>query len=349
LFDVNCDTFATGNELDLRKDAESYENGDVIEIHGLASEEGSASFNENLSCARAFRAQAVIQEVLSTRGITASIYVFNHGASEGDHTTNRAVAIVRKGAPTPPTDTPAPPPKDPYYNPVPGPNECDDVTYCTPYATAAEIADARAYLLGTFIPKLGMLFGSDVETLWRDFVNRKRGDSLAPRIFDTPGNSIWEAFNTNSYIGEEVEKVLKLIASRLSRGYGNVTQPLDNFIEPHEKRLSTDFANPLTIPGNIAGGVGGSDAGPDLRRITWGTVSFDVTNLPFGKKVVKIEAFVNFEVKDALDFCPGTCGSLGEKALATLKLSRLEASGEAYDVPFIVRFPGPRLNKRVID
>ena len=45
----------------------------------------------------------------------------------------------------------------------------------------------------------------------------------------------------------------------------------------------------------------------------------------------------HYEVFDAVDFCPGQCGSLLEQ-MFTIPLSRLEASGEAYDVPFVVRF-----------
>jgi Domain of unknown function (DUF4157) len=101
LFEVNCDTFLTGNELDLRADAAAYGNGDEIEIHGLASEEGGAGFNENLSCARALRARAVIQSVLTARGITARITVFSHGAQPGGRTINRSVAIVHRPVPAP--------------------------------------------------------------------------------------------------------------------------------------------------------------------------------------------------------------------------------------------------------
>ena len=227
--------------------------------------------------------------------------------------------------------------------------ECSDPAFCTPYTSATEIADAKAYLLDYFVPALEAYFGSDVGALWRRYLSRKPGDSLTPAVFSTDGNSIHDSFSDNNYIHDETDHVLDLVASRLSRGYGNVTQPITNFLSSSEMELSTNFANPYTIPGNIAGGIGLSDAGTDSRRITWGHVSFDITNLPLGKKLVNIEVTLGFEVKDAIDFCPGDCGAILEQTLATIKMSRLEASGEAYDVPFIVRFTGPTNNKTVMD
>lgn len=227
--------------------------------------------------------------------------------------------------------------------------DCSDPDFCTPYTSAAEIADAKSYLLTYFLPVLEGYFGSDVGRLWRQYLSRKPGDSLSPVVFNREGNSIYDSFSTNNYIYDETDRVLELVAGRLSRGYGNVTQPITNFLSSSEMELNTDFANPFTIPGNIAGGVGSSDAGPDSRRITWGHVSFDVTRLPLGKKLVNIEVVLGFEVKDAVDLCPGACGAVLEQALATIRMSRLEASGEAYDVPFVVRFTGPHRNKRVID
>jgi hypothetical protein len=226
--------------------------------------------------------------------------------------------------------------------------DCSDSDFCKPYTNATEIANAKAYLLTYFVPVLEGYFGSDVGALWKRYLSRKPGDSLTPTVFNTEGNSIHDSFSNNNFIHDETEHVLDLVASRLSRGYGNVTQPITNFLSSSEMELNTDFANPLTIPGNIAGGIGSSDAGMDSRRITWGNVSFDITNLPFGK-LVNIEVTLGFEVKDTVDLCPGDCGAILEQMLATIKMSRLEASGEAYDVPFIVRFTGPTKTKRVID
>ncbi len=95
LFNVNCDEFARGNEEDLRIDARLIESGETVEIHGLASMDGDATFNFNLSCARALRAKAVIEAVLAERSVSATILVFNHGATKGDATQQRGVVVSR--------------------------------------------------------------------------------------------------------------------------------------------------------------------------------------------------------------------------------------------------------------
>lgn len=351
LFSRDCDEFSPGEQTRLETYANTIDPSLQIDVDGFASEEGDTGYNGSLSCARAQKVQEIVSRVAGV-----NVHAYSHGATPGDRPSHRSAVISARAHPTesvPEADegTHSDPAvvaeADPYFDPVAGENVCDDSSYCTPYATSAEASSARSYLLSYFIPLLEGYFGADVGGLWRSYLSRRPGDSLAPRVFDTSGNSIYEAFSTNNFIHDEVDAVLDLIANRLSRGYGNVTQPLDNFLSASEKNLSTNFANPLTIPGNIAGGIGSSDAGHDRRRITWGTVSFDITELPFGNRMVEIEAFVNFEVKDAIDFCPGQCGAILEQSLATIRMSRLEASGEAYDVPFIVRFPGPRKTKTV--
>lgn len=109
LFEMNCDDFSAGNETDLRADAETYREGETIEIHGLASEEGTVEFNLNLSCARASKAKSIIEEVLMAKGISANLIVFSHGPQTGDRPINRSVAIVRAEIEIPePTEEPEP-------------------------------------------------------------------------------------------------------------------------------------------------------------------------------------------------------------------------------------------------
>ncbi|MFM9946762.1 MAG: DUF4157 domain-containing protein [Saprospiraceae bacterium] len=101
LFRVNCDTFRPGEERRLRLLADTITNGETIDIHGQASMDGDLTFNENLSCARTHAAEHVINSVLSTKGITATINLFMHGATPGASTMQRSV-IVDRIAPPPP-------------------------------------------------------------------------------------------------------------------------------------------------------------------------------------------------------------------------------------------------------
>lgn len=114
--------------------------------------------------------------------------------------------------------------------------------------------------------------------------------------------------------------------------------------------LLMDFDTIGTAPGNLAGGVGktqtscsvGATPSPqdDARRLT-DVPAVLVTN-PDGS--VTVTPSFAFRVHDTVDLCPGNCGSsLGviNEQLATVPMSRLEASGVSGDVPFFVDFGGP--------
>jgi outer membrane protein OmpA-like peptidoglycan-associated protein len=108
-----------------------------------------------------------------------------------------------------------------------------------------------------------------------------------------------------------------------------------------------DFATIGSVPGNLAGGVGktqttcsvGATPSPadDARILTDVTGTF-VRN-PTGS--VTVTPTLHFRVIDTVDLCPGNCGSdIGviNEQLATIPMSRLEASGVSGDVPFTVDF-----------
>jgi hypothetical protein len=105
-----------------------------------------------------------------------------------------------------------------------------------------------------------------------------------------------------------------------------------------------NYSNPFSIAGHIAGGIGSSDAGADNRKV-WGNVTLEKVPLIGSTGYVSVETTLHYEVFDAVDFCPGDCGSPAEQ-LVTVPMSRLEASGEAYDAPFKVTFVPESRSKR---
>jgi hypothetical protein len=120
---------------------------------------------------------------------------------------------------------------------------------------------------------------------------------------------------------------------------------IENFLSPPEvDDRPINYSNPLAIAGHIAGGIGSSDAGNDYRKV-WGNATLEKVPLIGSTGYVKVETTLHYEVVDAIDFCPGDCGSRAEQAV-TVPLSRLEASGEAYDVPYKVTFIPESRSKR---
>jgi outer membrane protein OmpA-like peptidoglycan-associated protein len=93
LFTLNCDTFLTPDEqLKVEDFADSMTDSDIVNVHGFASLDGSADFNEHLSCARTLR----VKGILLSKGINASqINVFKHGATSGPAGERRSVMLER--------------------------------------------------------------------------------------------------------------------------------------------------------------------------------------------------------------------------------------------------------------
>ena len=106
-----------------------------------------------------------------------------------------------------------------------------------------------------------------------------------------------------------------------------------------------DFNAIGEVPGNIAGGIGANQsscsvgATPSTQaddRLAGGTVDF-VTNADGSMTVT---ANIQYTVHDTVDLCPGNCGA-GIEQIATVPMSRCEASGIYGDVPFVVNFAAP--------
>lgn len=229
--------------------------------------------------------------------------------------------------------------------------DCDDPLFCTPYPNAGEISTAQAVLRTVYLPLDGVKYGLNAMGLFESFLNRKPGDSLVPTVFDDPANDIVQSFATSWATESDQDTVIDLIGGRLSRAPGPLRDDtpsmmsIANFLSPAEMdNRPINFSNPFSIAGHIAGGIGSSDAGNDSRKVSGNVTLERVT--AFGSALyTKVETTLHYEIFDAIDFCPGDCGSKAEQ-LVTVPMSRLEASGEAYDVPFKVLFVPESRNKR---
>ncbi len=104
-FNVNCDTFESGQNTALIGFAGGLASTVTLENHGFASVDGDLDFNKDLGCARAMAAQKLLTDPPpGGAGIPASRItgVINHGPVPGPAADRRSVVIK--------TSTPAPPP-----------------------------------------------------------------------------------------------------------------------------------------------------------------------------------------------------------------------------------------------
>jgi Domain of unknown function (DUF4157) len=120
-FKVNCDDFEPGQDTALVKFAGALAPTVTLEIHGFASVDGPAMFNQNLACARALKARAVLTAAPPHGPGIASSRIsppVNHGPTPGPATERRSV-VIRTTTPAPcmPPPCPSPPPGHELRNP----------------------------------------------------------------------------------------------------------------------------------------------------------------------------------------------------------------------------------------
>lgn len=230
--------------------------------------------------------------------------------------------------------------------------DCADPNFCTPYATATEAANEESWLRKYYLPTEGTKFGANSRALYERFLSRRPGDSLAPVVFDSPGTDVVSSFAESGATAQDQDAIIDLIGARLHRApsplsdYTPTIMSVENFLSRTElDNRPINYSNPFSIAGHIAGGIGSSDAGDDYRKVLWGNVTLEKVPLVGSTGYVSVETTLHYEVFDAIDFCPGDCGSPAEQ-LITIPMSRLEASGEAYDVPFKVLFVPESRSKR---
>ncbi len=226
--------------------------------------------------------------------------------------------------------------------------------FCKPYATTADAASAKWWLRNTYMRAEGIeTFGTEVYNLYDSYLSRKPGDSLAPRIFDSDSSYIHNSFKDDGYIKDDMDAVLDLVGQRLHRIPGGPLRDgveslmsLSNFLSTSEmENRPINFGNPFSVSGHIAGDIGSSDAGNDYRKITRANVAITKVVLFGNTGYHLVELIPHYEVFDTIDFCPGDPGAPLE-TLVTTPMSRLEASGEAYDMPFKVIFSPESRSKR---
>lgn len=226
--------------------------------------------------------------------------------------------------------------------------------FCVPYANATQAANAEWWLRNTYMRMEGVeTFGTEVYNLYDSYLNRVPGDSLAPRVFQTDSSYIHNSFKSAWAIKSDMDSVIDLIYERFHLSPVNRYRPfvtyymsLSNFLTASEMdNRPINFSNPFSVAGHIAGNIGSSDAGPDYRKITRANVAITKKVLFGNTGYYVIELIPHYEVFDTIDFCPGDIGSPLE-SLVTVPMSRLEASGAAYDMPFKVIFSPEKRYKR---
>lgn len=222
--------------------------------------------------------------------------------------------------------------------------------YCKPYTNRAELWASRAYARATLLPASAGMFGAEVAGMWRQYLNG--GGS---RTFND-GSNIANAFKQSAVMRSHANRLMDIALTRLDRfstiPANTVTDvPVENIFTSEEINFPLDFNNPFDIPGHIAGGASAdgsssSNFGPDTRKLKGKITALREEDVNTGLSRLSLTADFEFEVHDAMDFCPGNPGAFLEQTL-TVPLSRLEASGDAGDVGLDISFKIADIRRRV--
>lgn len=229
------------------------------------------------------------------------------------------------------------------------------------------IAEIEAELHLVLLPALGLLFGSQDEQLWSTFLSTTPLNPSPPQPF-ADGSELVEgsAHPFGGGFRQSPTSVAALVQVRhdilvtvndliqsgqLCSDFGQISRPVADLLQsdplgntnhfvddlfPGRKSLQdADYDDPLSIPGNIAGGL---TTGPGLTyqdsRQIWGNVTLrsDGSDLhvisSLGMTVVDNVSFVNGDIIGRFPF----------ETVFTLQLALLESLGFAHQVPFIVRW-----------
>jgi len=345
----------------------------TVRVDGFASHPDSDELNWELSCARA---EAVVAELTSPSGggpgiDRSAIVVFAHGETGefGAEAHNRRATITLSGGtvppptPTPeptPTPGPSPAPSTPPATPSCAVQPGCPADFCRPFPTRAEAEELRdSAQMSAILVTVAALIDPAVHSLWNTYLHGGSSEiTLGPRFQFEFGRSIITALTTDFLVSSAAD-VLRTTPGLVPPGAASATFDLRTLIPAALADIDTpggshemDFSLPLTIEGNIAGAVGKDQtscrigATPSPRndeRLASGTI--ELTQL-FGRTYF-LTPNIEFTVIDTIDLCPGGCGAPAEQ-IATVPLSRLEASGVSGDVPIRVTFPAS-LNRRIVD
>jgi hypothetical protein len=322
--------------------------GDEWEILGFTDCEGAEGRNRALRLDRANEVAGLmpgtVRALVRTAAAAPIADCITDNSTEAKRARNRSVLVRRlPGSRGPAAPAHPPPPIGPVRPPgAPG-------GFCVAYTSAVEAAAARLWLETVYLEFADRQFGTDVHALWRDYLSRPKGATLAPRVFAGRGHRIVDAFRTDPETVLHRGLLFADIAAAAARTpeanipvtgttYTSPPIPLGTLLPPSSLRRSITYTDGhVRIPGNIAGGTGSSDAGPDLRLFT-GSVRISRTRAGPGAPEVRTALIdLQLQVIDAVDFCPGAPGGTIAQAV-TIPMSRLEATPTepTYDLPFHV-------------
>jgi hypothetical protein len=225
--------------------------------------------------------------------------------------------------------------------------------FCQPFTSKAVAFAHLAWAGPLLLAGIAKKVNSRVVPLWADYLS---GGS-APRNLSSEFGKDFTASpttaKTTKFLVDELRRDVtahqaSLLGSASTRTLDftpRLSSALAAIDDPKKPSTQMNFNVIADIAGNIAGGIGkdetsfpiGARPSPfnDSREAS---VQATLTRQSDGS--LEVSPSIQFTVKDTLDLCPGDCGAPPEQ-VATIPLSRFEATGVSGDVPMTIEFAAP--------
>jgi len=228
--------------------------------------------------------------------------------------------------------------------------------FCQPFASVAGAASDLLWAGPLILAGIRQKVNPRVLPLWVQYMTGGSGLQVlsssfgsdftaSPTTADTTAFLLGELFkdvlaNHIALMGSNVAAIIDF-TPRFKGAAGKPLEEIDNPLSPNQM----NFNFPADIAGNLVGGLGKDQtahligARPSTTNDSReATVTATLVRNAGG--FITIFPMINYTVKDTIDLCPGDCGTSTEQ-IATVPLSRFEATGLTGDVPVQIDFPAP--------
>jgi len=225
-------------------------------------------------------------------------------------------------------------------------------TFCQPFANKDEAVTDLENWKQVFIVGISREVSAKVAPLWKAYLE---GGSGAKDLTAEFGKDFTASLTTAKATADLLEAVRKDVEAAIladvpinTPGWQMSTPWTSAALEAIGTPGDSDEMN-FDIKGEVAGNLAGA-IGTNQRTVRMGAkpspwddlrgakLTFDLKTNPNGS--ITVTPSLEFVVQDTIDLCPGDCGDSDER-VATVALSRFEATGLTGDVPFVIRFPAP--------
>jgi len=241
------------------------------------------------------------------------------------------------------------------------PADCPDA-FCTPYVNKFVAREVRKNMMPILLAGITWAVGAEVVPVWYTYL--MGGASSVQDYTSRYGDAFRDSRTTRAETDDMQDRIERNLKASPPSFVGIGLNPDLFGVLPASKTQSVSvrgvipgFINQLgqpggmnfnvvgEIPGNLAGGIGANQAGCqvganpspiDDDRTADGTLELSL----HASGDLFVDPSIQYTVRDTVDLCPGNCGT-GREQIATVPMSRMEATGISGDVPYEVQFPAP--------